>query len=179
MSVTEYALANIARVDIETEGDTPTTYKLVDMATEATLKAYVSEGDEKVLRVKNIIKAINRMEDITLGYDIELSSVTLQPEVLALVDGGTWESTTKKYTASVVGTTVSRTPITVKIYTEEKDIDGSTIGYIQFEFKHCKGSPVDYVVKDGEFYAEELKLKSRPKSTESPVEFSYISTLPA
>ena len=82
---------------------------------------------------------MNRLEDITIGYDITLTSVTAQPKVLALVDGGEWDDTTDKYAAPPVGSPVERTPFTLKIYTEDKDINGDTKGYVCFSFLHCKG----------------------------------------
>ncbi len=177
--VKEFALANIARVDIKTEELSPKTFTLVDMANEATIEAHINEGEEKALRVKNTIKALNRLEDIVMGYDITLSAVTMQPEVLALVDGGTWDSTDEKYSAPPVGSPVSRTPFTLEIYTEDKDVDGDTKGYVCFSFLHCKGQPVNYNVEDGEFFSEELRAKSRPASGESPVEFQYMDELPS
>lgn len=177
--VQEFALANIARVDIETEETTPVKHKLVDMASEANIEAHISEGAENILRVKNTIKALNNFEDITLGYDITLSAVTMQPEVLALVDGGTWDDKEQEYSAPPVGTPVDRKPLTLKVYTEDKDLDGETLGYVCFSFLHCKGSPVSYSFQDGEFFTEELSLKSRPASGESPVEIKYVDELPA
>lgn len=178
MNVTEFALANIARVDIETEGDLSEAYTLIDMANEASIEAYINEGAENALRVKNTIKAMNKLEDIVMGYDITLSAVTMQPEVLALVDGGVWDELTQKYSAPPVGSPVSRTPFTLKIYTEDKDVNGDTKGYICFSFLHCKGQPVNYSVQDGEFFSEELRAKSRPAKGESPVSFEYMESLP-
>ncbi len=178
MNVTEFALANIARVDIETEEELPTTYTLIDMASEANIEAYEDEGAKNVLRVKNTIKAQNNLEDIVLGYDITLSAVTMQPEVLALVDGGTWDDLTQKYSAPPIGAPVNRTPFALKVYTEDKDVNGDTLGYVCFSFLHCKGQPVNYSVQDGEFFSEELRARSRPAKGESPVSFEYMESLP-
>lgn len=176
---TEFPLANIARVEIETEETTPKQYRLTDVASEAEVIAYVSGGEEKELRVKNTIKAQNKTEDIVMGYDIKLISATMIPEVLALIDGGTWNDVSKKYSAPVIGTPVSRTPFTLHIYTEEKDSDGSTTNYVKFSYLHCKGQPTNYTLKDGDFFVPELTAKSRPASGESPVEFEIMATLPA
>lgn len=175
----EYSLANIARVDVETEETTPVIYTLINVADEATIEAFVSEGEEKELRVKNVIKAQLKTEDIVKGYNIKLNSVTMQPEILALVDGGEWDAEDKKYVAPVIGTPVTKTPFTLKVYTEDKDADGSNSGYVVFSFKHCTGKPVNYSIKDGEFFVEELNAISRPKFGESPIEFTYIDELPA
>lgn len=174
----EYPVANIARVDIITEEDTPKQYQLIDVASTADVTAYTSEGEEKELRVKNVIKAQNKTEDIVMGYDIQLVSVTMVPEVLAIVDGGTWDETAKKYTAPPIGTPVERQPFTMNVYTEEKDTNGDTISYVQFVYKHCKGKPVDYSLQDGDFFAPELNASSRPKMGQSPVEINFMDELP-
>ena len=178
-TITEFPLANIVRVEIETEETIPVSYRLTDIASEAEVTAFVSAGAELELRVKNTIKAQNKTEDIVKGYDIKLVAATMVPEIIALVDGGVWEPVSKKYTAPVVGTPVSRTPFTTHIYTEEKDVDGATKSYAKFSYKHCKGTPVNYSLSDGEFFAPEMILKSRPKMGESPVEFAILSELPA
>lgn len=178
-TVKEYALANIARVDIETEEETPVIYSLTDVASEAEVTAYISEGQEQELRVKNTIKAQNKTQDIVMGYDIRLVSATMIPEILALIDGGTWDEINKKYSAPVIGTPVERTKFTMHIYTEEKDADGSTKSYVKFSYLHCEGLPTNYSLQDGEFFVPELTAKSRPKMGESPVSFEILDELPA
>lgn len=177
--ITEFALANIARVDITTEETTPVNYTLINVASEADIKAYISAGEEKSLRVKNVIKAQNNTEDIVMGYDITLTSVTAQPELLALIDGGIWETETKTYTAPVIGVPVERKKFILKIYTEDRDINGDIKGYVEFDYLHCSGKPVNYNIKDGDFFSEQLEAKSRPASGESPVTFKYLTELPA
>jgi len=175
----EFPLANIARVEIITEEDVPKEYRLTDVATDAEVIAYLSEGEEKALRVKNVIKAQNKTEYIVMGYDIKLISATMIPEILALIDGGTWTPATKKYAAPPIGSPVNRIPFTMNIYTEEKDGDGSTLSYVKFIYKNCKGKPVNYSLKDGEFFVPELNATSRPKLGASPVEFEILEELPA
>lgn len=181
----DMAIANIVRVELETEETTPKQYRLIDVASEADVTAFVSEGEQKELRVKNVIKAQNNMEDIVKGYDIRLLSATLAAEILALVDGGTLRfddiEVTKVvgYDAPAIGEVIERQPFTLKIYTEEKDADGSTISYVCFKFLHCKGTPVNYRMQDGEFFAPEMLIRSRPKKGESPASVDFIDALPA
>jgi len=173
----EFALANIVRVDIITDEASPRTLKLIDVASDADVVAYLSEGQQKVLRVKNTIKAQNNTEDIVLGYDIKLVSATFLPEVLEIVDGGEWDAVNENYVAPVVGVPVERIPFTANIYTEEKDADGSTMSYVKFSYKNCKGKPVNYRMLDGEFFSPEFNLKSRSKLGESPVEIDRVFSL--
>src|SRR5690554_1318930 len=91
--VKEFPLANIVRVEIETEETTPKQYRLTDVASEAEVTAFVSAGTENELRRKNTIKAQNKTEDIVKGYDVRLVSATMIAEILALIDGGTLRHT--------------------------------------------------------------------------------------
>ena len=177
--IQEYALANIARVDFITEEDVPKTYTLTDVASEAEILAYISEGVEEELRIKNTIKAQNKTSDIVMGYDITLTQATMIPEILALVDGGEYAEDTKEYAAPLIGSAVNRTKFTMVVYTEEKDGDGSTKGYVQFTYKNCEGKPLNYTLTEGEFFVPEMSAKSRPKLGESPVEFKILDQLPA
>lgn len=183
--VKEFPLANIVRVDIKTEEEVPKQYRLTDVASEAEVTAYVSEGEEKELRVKNVIKAQNKTEDIVKGYDTKLISATMIPEILALIDGGTLRyddldpAKVVGYDAPAIGEVVERTPYTMDIYTEEKDTNGDTLSYVRFSYLHCKGTPVNYTLKDGEFFVPELISKSRPKKGEKPVSIDFLDELPA
>ena len=156
--LTEKAIVNIVRVEIVTEETSPKTYRF-DTASEATYAPVVSEGSEAILRVKNAILATNRTEDIQYGSDLNLTQVVMVPEVLAIVDGGKLVTTGASgslkvtgYNPPAVGAVVNRVKFTTKIYTEEKDGDGATLGYQCFAFKGCKGKPVSFTFKDGELY---------------------------
>ena len=183
--IKEFPLANIARVEIITEETVPRTFVLTDVYTEAEVTAYLSEGEEEALRVKNTIKAQNNTLDIVLGYDLRLVSATMVAPLLALVDGGelTYDADeTDKviaYDAPVIGTPVTRIPFTTNVYTEEKDADGSTVSYVKFAYKNCKGTPVEYSLQDGQFFVPEFNLRSRSKLGQSPVQVSFLDELPA
>lgn len=183
--VKELPLANIVRVEIETEETTPKTYRLTDVASEANCVAFVSAGADQELRVKNTIKAQNNTENILKGYDVTMVNATMIAEILALVDGGTLRYTGTEpdlalagYDAPVVGTAVNRKLFTTKIYAAEKDVDGTDVSYVCFKYLHCKGTPVNYNQVDGEFFAPQLIFKSRPKFGESPVSIDFLDTLP-
>ena len=64
------------------------------------------------------------------------------------------------------------------VFTEQKDGDGSTTGYVKFSYKNCKGRPVNYSVTDGGFFSPQMSIRSRSKFGESPVEVSIIDELP-
>lgn len=185
----EKAIVNIKRIEIITEEVTPR--KLVfDTASEATYSPTVNEGAETVLRTKNRIIASDRTEDIQYGSDITLKEVVMLPDVLCIVDGGTLKTTVtgsgesqittiKGYTPPVLGSPVERVKFSINIYTEEKDTDGEVLGYSVFKYPGCKGKPVNFAFKDGEFMTPEYTIVSRPKKGTAPYELDFIKELPA
>ena len=179
-TVREIPLANVARVEVVTEETEPKTY-VVGTSNELTLEAFVSEGEEKELRKNNRLIAQLKTEDLVKGYNITVKDLVMHPFVFALVDGG--QSTVSEegafsYTGPRMGEVVKRTPFTMNIYTEEKDGDGETVAYLKITVAHCKGSPASVTVKDGEFYAPEYTVKSRPKIGESPLTITQLEELP-
>lgn len=181
--VQEIPIANVARVEIVTEELTAKTYQ-VSTANEAKIEAFVSEGEEKELRKGNRLLAQLKTEDLIKGYNVTLKDLTMIPQVYAIIDGGVSAadpegSTFKSYTGPKVGEALSRTPFTLNLYTEEKDGDGETKGYLKMSCQHCKGTPASIEIKDGDFCAPEYKMKSRPKIGEAPLSISYLTELPA
>lgn len=176
-------LVNIKRAEVVTEEDVPRTFSF-ETADEVQVEPFVSEGKEDILRAKNQIIATNRTEDIVVGYNLTLTQNTLIPELLEIIDGGTLTMDTEDptkvvgYKAPAAGTVVERIPFTINLYSEEKDIDGETINYAKFSFKHNKGTPIKYSLKDGEFFIPEFVVKSRPKTGENPLTVDFIDTLP-
>lgn len=180
--VHEIPIANVARVEIVTEEETPRTYR-VTTASEAKVEAFVSEGEEKELRKGNRLLAQLKTEDLIKGYDVTLTDLTMNPEVYAIIDGGVSTADAEgrafqRYTGPRVGEVLSRMPFTLNMYTEEKDGDGETKGYLKLSCMHCKGTPASIEIKDGDFCAPEYTMKSRPKIGEAPLSIEYLTELP-
>lgn len=177
--IEEKAIANIARVDITTEEDVAVVYSLTDVATEASVDAVISEGINETLRVKNTIKAQNKTKDLIKGYNITLTSATMVPELLALIDGGTWDDVEQEYNGPAIGLPVDRKKFKMDIFVEEKDVNGDIKGYVRFTYLNCEGSPVGFTQKEGEFYSPELNISSSPNVGQSPSNFKVLEELPA
>lgn len=184
VQVEEKPIANIVRVDITTEEAEPKRYSITT-ADEGTYTPVVSEGSENILRTKNTIHAIDSKEDIQYGSDIKLKDLLFTPEVLAIIDGGTIKTSTVEtvtkvtgYEGPVVGQPVKRKKFTLDIYTEEKDTSTETVGYQKFSFPGCKGTPVEFSFKDGEYMSPEYTVKSRPGKGKAPFDLDFLEQLP-
>ncbi|MBU3185658.1 Ig-like domain-containing protein [Clostridium estertheticum] len=167
-------IANIVLGEIIDEV-TQKTY-IFDTADKADVKPDLSAGKEDILRVKNRIIAMNRTEDICIGYDIKLTNNTFPTELMAIVDGGI--ITADGYEGPEVGIVTERHPFTLNLYSEEKDYDSATLQYVQFAFKHNKGKPVEFKFEDGKFFVPEFESHSRPKKGEKPVYIKFLKQLP-
>lgn len=178
------AIANIERVDIITEEIEPRVMSF-DTASEASAEAQISKGNENELRIKNQILAQNMTEDIVKGFNLSLTDSTFSPEVFALVDGGESSANGEdndgsfvRYAAPAAGEAVNRIKSRVAVYSAEKDYDGHSLSYTAFLFPHACGTPASVSLKDGEFFAPEYKLKSRPGRGESPMTVLCLPSLP-
>lgn len=178
----ELAIANVCRVDIITDETTPIKVHITT-SDEVGCEPKISEGKEEELRSKNRILAQNITEDLVKGYDLSMKDTVVNPDQFALLDGGTitWDEDHEQfiYEGPESGAAIARKSFTCDIYTEEKDGDGETLGYQRFRFRHCKGKPVKFSMKDGSFFAPEYNIRSRAKSGERPVEIMSFDHLPA
>lgn len=175
-----FAFANIKKVELKTEETTPKTI-VWETAEEADYVPDVSEGAEAILRVRNRIIATNNTEDIQYGATLTFKDNVFPLDMLPYLDGGTIAEGSdglKTYDSIPLGTTVKKLKYTVNIYTEEKDSDGETIGYLKFIFKNCKAKPMKLKIKNGEFIAPEFVIVSRAKKNTPPFQIVELDAIP-
>ena len=173
-------IANIERVRITTEGESPSTY-VFETATSCAFNAAVSSGNETEQRVKNQILGLIKTEDLVKGYDLDLEDQRLIMDVLALIDGGTVTGNGEewtKYESPAAGTPVVRKPFKMELFTSDRDTDGEAVEYYCWTFQHCKGAPVSGSAQDGSFATLKYTIKSRPKKGVSPMVIERVETLP-
>ena len=176
------AIANVVRVDFITDETTPVLYSGTTME-DVSVPPRVSEGKQNELRSKNVILGQNNYEDLIIGYDPTFKDLTFEPEVFALIDGGTYTAVTGPpagyhYDGPAVGTALARVTSTVDVWAEEKDADGEVVCYHRFRFPRCKGKPVEFTFKDGVFMVPEYKLRSRALVTGKPILIDQFAELP-
>lgn len=181
-NITEQSQANLAMVEFETLGELPKIYRTTRIE-ELTYAAVTSEGQEVVQRSKNEILAIDKKEDIQYGSDLTASHIVFSPEIFSLIDGGTLimdESSPAKatgYNSPAIGTVIKREKFNVRAYSEVKEGD-EIIGYYCIEFVKCKGKPISFSFKDGEFIVTQYTMTSRPAKGELPYSIKFLEALP-
>lgn len=175
--LTGYNIANVERVKIVTKETTPVTHIFQTM-TSFDAEPHVEEGAEVVQRVKNTIMGRLKTDDLTGGHDMTCEDERLIPEVLALIDGGTWDVSTNTYTGPVAGQEVTRKAFDLYLYTSDRDTDGSVSHYLEWKYPNCKGTPFKGAGKDGEFSKPQYKIESRPAGGEADKTIKVVDALP-
>ena len=175
--LTGYNIANVERVKIVTKETTPKTHIFQTM-TSFDAEVHTEEGTEVVQRVKNTIMGRLKTDDLTGGHDLTCEDERLIPEVLALIDGGTWNDETSTYTGPVAGQEVTRTAFDLYLYTSDRNTDGSVSHYLEWKYPNCKGTPFKGGGKDGEFTKPQYKIESRPASGEADKSIKVVEALP-
>lgn len=175
--LTGFNIANVEHVVMTVQGDASTVYHYRTM-TSFDAQSKVSEGEEKTLRIKNTLMGRLKYEDILEGYDLECEDGNVIPEILALVDGGTWDPSSKKYSAPVIGKDVARKTFDMDIYTSNRDTVGAATSYLKWHFPNCKGKPISISGKDDDFTKNKYKIESRAGDGESPFTVEVAQALP-
>lgn len=181
-NIDEQSQANLAMVEFETLGDAPKIYRTTKIQ-ELGYSAVISEGGEVVHRIKNEILATDKKEDIQYGSDLTASHVVFSPQIFALIDGGTLvfddlePTKVVGYNPPAIGSVVNRTKFNVRAYSEVKDGE-EIVGYNCIEFVKCKGKPISFTFKDGEFVVTQYTIISRPGKSELPYSLKKLDTLP-
>ena len=173
-------IVNVERVVITTEAQEPRTFTF-QTSSQATFTPAVSQGQEKEQRIKNTLMGLIKTEDLSKGYDIELTDQRLLMDVFALIDGGTVTGTGEewtRYTAPVTGSAVSRVAFTLDLYTSDRGTDGAALAYYKWSFPHCKGSPVTAGATDDDFYSLQYTINSRPATGTAPMTIEKVQALP-
>lgn len=175
--LTGYNIANVERVKIVTRENSPVTHIWRTM-TSFDAEPYIEEGEEKVQRVKNTIMGRLITDDLAGGTDLKCEDERLIPEILALVDGGSWDASEKAYTGPVIGQETVRKSFDIYFYTSDRGPDGEVLNYLEWLYPSCKGSPVKSSGKDGDFSKPSYTIKSRPAAGESDKTVKVVKTLP-
>lgn len=174
--LTGFNIANVEGVMIVTREEEPRTLMWKTL-TDFEAESNIEEGQEVTQKVKGTIMGLLKEEDVIKGYDLTAEDERLIPEILALVDGGTWDESEKEYSAPAQGSTVERTAFDTYLYTSDRGTGGEIKNYLRWLFPNCKGSPVKLGAKDNEFHKQEYNIKSRPADGESAFKVKAVDEM--
>ena len=173
----QFALCDVVMTQIKVNGGATHSFATAD---EIACEPVIEEGETKSLTIKNKLVASKQTPDMVLGHDITCKDNVFTPSLLADIQGGTVSESGKftKYTAPNVGAMPNTKSFDFIVYVEVVGDDGATGEYLKYTFPNCKGSFISPNFKDGEYYANEYKIKSRPALNTSLYEVELVNELP-
>ena len=173
----QFALCDVVMTQIKVSGGTTHSFATAD---EISCEPVIEEGETKNLTIKNKLIASKQTPDMVLGHDITCKDNVFSPSLLADIQGGTVEDSEgfAKYTAPNVGAMPNTKAFEFIAYVEVVGDDGATGEYLKYTFPNCKGSFISPNFKDGEYYANEYTIKSRPALNTSLYTVDLVNELP-
>ena len=158
----------------------------VDTAETAELEAVTSEGTEDIKRNDTRILAIVRTPDLLYGYNITFKDNTFDPEIMALVEGGTLRKTgatgsqtIEGYDSPMLSTgAANMKPFRLTLYVPNY-LGDSIVNYVKITLNNCSGTATGLNLGK-EFFAPEFNVKAREATKASlPIKsMDYVATLP-
>ena len=174
----QFALCDVVLTEIKVSGGSTHSFSTAD---EISCEPVIEEGEAVNLTIKNKLIASKQTPDMVLGHDITCKDNVFTPELLADIQGGAVAKNLEKfskYTAPNVGAMPSTKAFDFIAYVEIVGDDGPTGDYLKYTVPNCKGSFISPNFKDGEYYANEYTIKSRPALNTSLYTVDLVSELP-
>lgn len=169
-------LCDVVLAEIKVNGGASHLFSTAD---EISGEPVIEEGEEKSLVIKGELKAKKSTPDMILGHDFTVKDNRFSAELLADLQGGTYDEATKKYTAPVIGAIKNTKTFDFSAYVEVVGEDGATGEYIKYTYQNCKGGFISPNFKDGEYFSAEYTIKSRPAIGAAAYTTELVTELPA
>lgn len=162
MAIEQFALCDVVATEVKVQSGATHTFATAD---EIKCEPVIEEGETKALKIKEQIIAKKEVPDMVTGHDITCKDNVFTPALLADLQGGSVAKNLEKfskYTAPVTGAIKNAKTFDFIVYVEVVGNDGPTGDYLKYTFPNCKGSFISPNFQDGEYYASEYTIKSRP-----------------
>ncbi len=166
----------------------------IETASSIQVEPQIEEADSIKLIVKNVLKAQKPTMSTLTGNRITLTDNVFTPELVRLVQGGTFyywsddlhtSKTTEKteyglagYDAPLVGEKKDLPLFKVNVYSSVYDTAGLLLRYEKTSFPNCKGTPISFSSEDDTFRVSEYTIDSAARNDEPSYSIEYVDKLP-
>lgn len=168
-------LCDVALAEIKVAGGKT---HLFATANEVSGEPVIEEGENLPLKVKGQLLAQKTTPDMIIGHDFTIKDNRFSSELLADVQGGV-ATANGGYTAPTVGAIKNTKSFDFSCYIEVVGDDGATGEYLKYTYPNCKGGFISPNFKDGEYFAAEYTIKSRPAIGVAAYTVELVTELPA
>lgn len=155
-----------------------------DTANQIQVEPQIETEDAVQLIVKGSLRAQKPQVDTLTGHEITLSDNLFNPELIAILQGGTVlhdpvdPNIVLGYNPPIAGSRDKGEVFTLHAYTTQYDAAGLIVQYERLSYPNCQGRPVSFSSEDGAFRAPEYTIFSAPKLGETPYSLTYVPDLP-
>ena len=168
-------LCDVALAEIKVNGGKTHLFATAD---EVSGEPVIEEGEEKTLTIKGQLLAKKSTPDMILGHDFTIKDNRFSSELLADLQGGE-VSEEGTYTAPAIGAIKNSKSFDFSAYIEVVGDEGPTGEYLKYTYPNCTGGFISPNFKDGEYFAAEYTIKSRPAIGASAYTVELVSELPS
>ena len=166
-------LCDVALAEIKVKGGKTHLFATAD---EVSGEPVIEEGEEKALTIKGQLLAKKTTPDMVLGHDFTIKDNRFSAELLADLQGGTAEG--GNYTAPAIGAIKNNKTFDFSAYIEVVGDEGPTGEYLKYTYPNCTGGFISPNFKDGEYFAAEYTIKSRPAIGSAAYTVELVNELP-
>ena len=166
-------LCDVALAEIKVKGGATHLFATAD---EVSGEPVIEEGENKPLKIKGQLLANKTTPDMILGHDFTIKDNRFSAELLADLQGGT--ASEGSYTAPAIGAVKNNKVFDFSAYIEVVGDEGPTGDYLKYTYPNCTGGFISPNFKDGEYFAAEYTIKSRPAIGSAAYTVELLSELP-
>jgi hypothetical protein len=155
-----------------------------DTANQIQVEPQIDEQENITLIVKGILRAQKPAVSVITGNQITLTDNIFNPELVAILQGGTIIYDTEDpakivgYNPPLAGSGERGEVFKLHAYTTQYNTAGLIVGYEKISYPNCQGVPMAFGSEDGVFRVPEYTINSAPKSDESPYNIAWVPELP-
>lgn len=160
---------NILGLDTDGSADASATEYEIDNPQSVSIAAVFEGGERNVLRGGDDLVAVIEEDDKLIGFDINLTTAELMPEVDETICGGTATPASSKW-ESPTSSSDEAYPFEMEMWVknyDESDSNSTQDGYIKFTFNFCKGRRGNQDVGDKSFSTPSYFIKARKNISSS------------
>ena len=167
--------------------DNPEDY-WIDTAQSVGIEAEVIEGESSDLRGGDKVLTRVEEEDVVVGVNLSFTNARFDALATTYIAGGTLITETDGddeipigWEAPTIEEQGEKTPFEAKVYVQSFNASGGKEGFLEYEFRYCKGSAPTVEHADQEWGTPEFEISARenPATGKSAYKKEFVDELPA
>ena len=174
---------------LEADGSMPATpvNYWVDTAQTVSIETEIVEGESSDLRGGDRVLTRVEDDDVIVGANLGFTNARFDAFLTEVIAGGTLitevvdgEEQVIGWEAPTIAEQGEKIPFQAKVYVQSYNAAGGKEGYLEYEFRYCKGNAPSVEHGDQEWGTPEFEIKARenPSTGKSVYAKAFVDELP-